>query len=217
MAEIDICNRALGHINHTERITAIDGSDTSAAALACKDIYATVRDELLAEHDWRFAKRIALLAEADAADYAHTVEWDYAYDLPANCVVPREIWTGERLDRADDRFAFETQASETLDAQVLLCDVAPVTASSTSDERQQAPWLKYTARITDTAAMPKWWQRALSYRLATELATRLTGSAQLAARADQMAAFSVSSAMEIDAKTQQVDPAPDSEFIGARS
>lgn len=210
MAEIDICNRALYRIGHTEKVTAIDGSDTTQSAVLCTDLYSKVRDELLATFDWRFAKLVAVLAEDATIDRP---DWTYAYALPSDCLAPREIWSGLRLSAAEDRIPFETQSNAAKTAQLLFCDVEPVTTGDTVD---QAPQLKYTARITDTGAFPALFADALAWALAAELAMPLSASERMANRAAQMAALSLQDAMAWDSRGQQLDPKPTNEFVSAR-
>lgn len=201
--EVAVCNRALFRVGHTKPITALDG--TSEEARVCNAIYAICREELLAALDWPFARRHKVLVEDVTVEHQ---AWEHAYALPADCLVPREIWMGLRRPRTDDRTPFGLEAKADLSGQLLWCDVAPVV--------DEAPYLRYTANVTTVAAWPVLFSDALAWKLAIELSMALAVKRELRQDAAQGYEISLSRAMTSAAEQEQADPSPDSEFLAAR-
>jgi len=80
IGDVGICNEVL--IGLGARPIASFNENTDGA-LACSNVFATVRDDLLAQHDWPCAvKRVELspLAQAPAFGYA------YLFPLPGDCI-----------------------------------------------------------------------------------------------------------------------------------
>lgn len=93
-SEVQICNMALSRIGIDIPIASLD-TEQSKEAAQCRLHYEQVRDAVLADFPWNFAKRRAVLAEL-----ADTVPpgWQYNYALPTDClravaVIPE---TGDR-------------------------------------------------------------------------------------------------------------------------
>lgn len=77
-----IGNRACILLGTAQRIASID--DATPLAQAIKDLFEDCRDEVLAEHPWNPAIRRAVLALSAAT--VELGEWEYAYELPADCL-----------------------------------------------------------------------------------------------------------------------------------
>lgn len=75
-----VCNAALARLGEA-RIFELD--DDNAAARACKLNFPLTRDEVLRSHWWNFAAD-----RAELSQLSETVAfgWDYAYQLPADCL-----------------------------------------------------------------------------------------------------------------------------------
>lgn len=84
--DVSICNSALIKIGVSSRIASLD--EDSKAAILCKEQFPKLRDEVLEQHDWIFARKRASLAPLGTAPV-----WGYAsaFQLPADCLAVREI------------------------------------------------------------------------------------------------------------------------------
>lgn len=158
LSEVAICNQALARVGSSEFINSLDEPTTEARA--CKVLYADARDAVLVAGPWPFATRRALLAEiagSGVPPYAGTeTGWAFRYALPADCLVAREVWAGERNPLAPIPFA--TGYGST--GRVLLADVANAQ-------------LEYTAVVVTPAAFDPGFTDALAWRLAGDLALSL--------------------------------------------
>lgn len=198
-SEIEICNLALVRIGVSAFIETLQ--DPSAEAAACKLLYPTSRDAVLESYAWGFARKVAPLALLSGVE---RTPWLYAYALPADCLLPREIWPGARNQRVDGRIPFESQALPGLDGMALFTD------------KEEAE-LIYTARVVQPGLFSALFSSVLAWRLASELASALPGKRDL--RADALTAYyaELSTAAAVDSSSERVDPQPESEMIAARS
>ncbi len=97
VSQIKVCNLALVRVG-ADTVSSITQSTKSAIILNA--IYEQCRDEVLRMHPWHFAvKRAALAPTSDAPVF----EYDYAYDLPADCLRPLD------LDSLDIDFVVENK------------------------------------------------------------------------------------------------------------
>lgn len=173
-----LCNLALGRVGHADLIgDPFDTNDHSRAAIACRNAYPIARDGTLEAGWWPFA-----LGRERLAGLSRTRDpWAFAYALPHDCLVPRELlrpqgalpaWvaTSEVLSLPPIPFALELSAG----TRVLLTD-------------EPAAELVYTVRVEDPTLFPPLFADALAWRLAADLATTLRGEAGL--RNDCLAAW----------------------------
>jgi len=86
LTSIDVCARALILIGASP-ITSFD--DGTTEAIVADNLYQdTVRD-LLSRHRWRFASsQIQMNRLVDAPEH----KWDAAYQIPAECILPRRVY-----------------------------------------------------------------------------------------------------------------------------
>lgn len=141
-SETSICNLALGLIG-IGRIADIEG--ITAVERDCKSIFDHAREEVLGGYHWAFARRqaeLALSAVAPVIDYLHG-GFDYAYQLPADCIAPKSLSNPETPFRNVD-----DQIYCNLDADV---------------------FLEYTADVADPAKFTPKFVNALAHRLAAQL------------------------------------------------
>lgn len=199
--EVAICNRALLRVGSSKVITSL--SDDTEAARICNAVFAMNRDEVLTEADWPFARRYAVLVEV--ADVNHPA-WTYGYTLPADYLVARAIWSGIRRPVAATPYTIELSEDGT--TLLLLTDEAPVTDA--------APYLRYTARVTDVALFDLLFSDALAWRIAIDLFA-LTKKSDLRDQAVRGYELTLSKAEVSVAEGEALDVAPDSEFVTIRS
>jgi hypothetical protein len=163
-SEVDICNMALGHIGQDANVSAIDPPDGSAEADHCARFYPMARDEILESHAWRFATRRAQLAAVDVPDEVDS--WDYAYQLPNQCIRPLAVFLPESTDdTAAQDFTVETDSTGN---DILYTNVEDAV-------------LKYIARVEDTTKFSPLFTIALARLLAHYLAGPITKASKMAA------------------------------------
>jgi hypothetical protein len=208
-----ICNRALRHLAIGKPIASL--TENSENARACADFYDEVRDEVLRDFNWPFARRFAALAlVGGTATLAVTPEWQYSYRLPDGCLAVRRLMSGSRVETPTTRIPFATGGDDT--GGLLYTDQAVVAATSST---LALPHLEYTASVTAEARFPVDFAQAFSFKLAFYLAPELTGGDpnKLGARAGGMYERILSGAQLAALYEQQRDVEPvDSEFIRAR-
>lgn len=163
--DVDICNLALLRIGTRSSIGSL--AEGSTEANACARFYPLTRDTVLAEHPWSFAaKRSSLALLGDGG----TDRWSFRYAYPSDCLTARAIEPADvpPVHRHRPR-EFEIVSST---------DAAgnPVQAILSS---QPNAVLLYTARIANPGLFPPRFIEALSWKLAAELVSALTGETQL--------------------------------------
>jgi hypothetical protein len=87
-SKIEICNIALSIIG-ADSIRNFD--ENNKRSRMCDVLYESARDELLSSFDWSFARRIAKLQQVPTDTGTHPPGL-YAYKLPNDCKVPRDLW-----------------------------------------------------------------------------------------------------------------------------
>jgi hypothetical protein len=194
-----ICNMALGHLGVGQAVANVD-TERSAEANACRTYYDAALEATLAAFAWPFATKIDDLAlvEADPND-----EWAYSYQVPSDCLEMRRLLSGIRNDSRDTRVPYRIAHGTT--GQVIFTDL----------ENAQA---EYTVRVTDTNRFASLFALALSFRLASYIAPKVTSGDpyKLGDRAMRFFDYEVSAAEASAANGEQPDQEPDSEFIRTR-
>lgn len=82
-----ICNRALSHLGIAKTISDLD-ADGTAESIALLQFYEPSVRQVLRDFAWPFATAFATL---DLVEEDPTVEWDYSYRLPSDCLTVRRI------------------------------------------------------------------------------------------------------------------------------
>ena len=151
-----ICNMALAEIRADARVTDVsDATDGSTEATMCRLYLDTAVRSVFEEYDWRWVSRVRTLAtHGDAAAPGYS----YRYQLPSDCLVPREILIATRA-RNMDPIPFELELDEDGNEHTLLCDTANAQ-------------LRYTTDLF-TESVEQWpgnFREAVKFKLARELA-----------------------------------------------
>src|SRR6266567_5118571 len=106
--QLDIAKMALSDADTRSSITAMDGSDTSPEATACRLYYNYIRDQALRASRWNFAKRTidltvwkALPGTPEATASATSTglwsrafpppPWLYSYTITVDYLYPRRV------------------------------------------------------------------------------------------------------------------------------
>jgi hypothetical protein len=209
-----ICNMCLGHLAVGKTITAItDANDQNAKA--CAVFFDTTRDEVLREFNWPFARRYAtLVLVGGTTTVPVTMDYQYSYRLPADCLRPRRLLPGTRLDVPQTRWSFIVGSDST--GRLLYTDFPVIVA--TADTPQQ-PQLEYTTDITAEAQFTSEFAQALAAKLAFYLAPAISqggDSGKLGARAYQLYQQIINQAQATALNEEVPDPAPESQFVLTR-
>lgn len=200
VSAVRICNMALAHCGVSSFIEAID--QRSKEARLCNLFYAPVRDEVLGDFAWPFAKRVGLLGLVVVDP---TVEWKYAYRYPGDALVVRRVQNGiSRLDTPSSRVVFHVGS----DASGLLIY---------SDQPNAE--IEYTATSTDPLLWPPDFVMAVSLKLAAAIAPALMSDGATKSRVELLGLYEreIGLAHARAANESQPDYAPESEFITSRN
>lgn len=171
---VEIVNLALSRLGESH-IVAL--TDVSKPAREANLVYQTVKDSLLAGHNWSFAKTRAILT---ATATVPSFEYGLTYDLPADCL--RVLFVGDYyvgVDMVDYR-GMPTELF-TIEGRQILTDLGTKTAPSTGNKLN----IRYVKKEDDVTKFSANFTAALSAKLAEVLAEPLTQSETKRARAEQ--------------------------------
>lgn len=189
MSEIAIWNLALGRLG--DGATVSSPNEASRQAELCRMFYPLARRSVLEMHDFNFASRRGVLAQAAENP---SEEWRYAYLRPANAIRVIEVGceTQGRIKQSD-------YMCETLD------DGTQIILSDTEEAR-----CRFTVDVLDVGKWTPLFVEALSWYLASQLAgpiiTGETGRNE-ARRMLQEARFVLGLSTASDANQQRDDRA----------
>lgn len=157
-SQIDIVNLALSHIGQKEWVA--DLNETSSAAQAVKTVWTIAVRKVQRDAPWRFCRRFSSMATVASVP---TTDWLYAYQQPADCLIPRRVVATSSALASVTRMETAPQPFSTMSTgsgMLVLCDKTPAT-------------LEYTAYVADTAQWSDDFVMAFSLYLAAMLAMPL--------------------------------------------
>jgi hypothetical protein len=166
VSEVDIYNQALGALGAQATVTSTSEQSTEADALSAH--YESVRDELLESTPWPWAHRFSgrLNTLPDTEDSPRPMQqFVYWYKLPADVLRVREADREFSPIRPTEPTPFE-QFDDAAQGAVIALDILN-------------PMISYTYRLTDTGRMSPGFVGALKFRLASEVAMKLTANPAL--------------------------------------
>lgn len=191
---VDICNFALGHIGNR---TINSLTETSNEARRCNQFFELARDTTLRALDWNFASRTQALALIDGAS---SLEWDYVYARPSNCLLIRRVFNEGSVDNPTldefEEFRVEGQTA-------IGCDV-------------ETAYCKFTRIITDPNDFDASFNEALSYKLAMLLSKPLTGDMKLRKEMEDAYIKMISEAGKQNGLNRRIKQKKTSSYIDAR-
>lgn len=168
-SDVEIANFALIRVG-AKKIESF--TQRSQEADTINSIYGLIRDSVLQECDWGFARQEKALQEI-GNEWSN---WAYAYRYPNDCIALRYLTTpteavtvNNSLYRASDTLSamptlgnipFETRQNSDGTGRVILCDTYQAVAV-------------YTSKTTDPTIFPPLFVDAFACRLAAELAQTL--------------------------------------------
>lgn len=159
--EIALLNVGLMRMGSSVPIVA--DSDTTNECRVSKLIYPTVRDYVLSDFDWPFARRRVDMTSSQATS-TNTL-WAYQYDYPADCLKAIRILAAAASPRRDEAKPFQIMNNGT---------VVKIYTNEPSAT------LEYTSRITDTTLFDAAFASALGWALAAELCLPLKAKPEMA-------------------------------------
>lgn len=215
LTQENIVQMAAANIGSSEVVTNISTPTTKLEQLGAL-FYATVRDRILAAHNWSWATRRATLTDVTAAEITtpKRLGWAYAYTLPSDLVRFIDLDLGYRSGPAaatydpnepnqlGARWTLEMNTAGT--GKVLLCDISGAVGV-------------YTARITTLSLWDLDAIDALVWAMSFALAMPMAVKSEYAQLAERMASLSLLKAIADDANEAKPDPASTSEIITVRS
>ncbi|KPG01788.1 hypothetical protein IP86_02980 [Rhodopseudomonas sp. AAP120] len=177
--EADIASIALDHIGE-DPISSLD--DGSARAVTCRIHFGSVRDDVLREHWWNFAKAWVRPSQDPVPSEGPLKN---RFPLPADCVAVRFV-----KDLGADEWELESSyrpGSSEIEAQVLVCNSAE-------------PLVCYTRRVTNVSLWDAEFCTAFALKLAAKIAAPLARSFSLASQLDARGDVKVGGAQRRNAR-----------------
>lgn len=195
-----IANMALSHLAVSSLIADLD-TENSKEAKVCRAFYEQVRDMVLSDCEWNFAKRksfaLGLVTENP------TSEWLFAYRYPSECLSILRIESGAGRDSQFTKIPYEL-ASDDVGRLIYI--------------NSQNPRIDYIHRHTQEDKWPPEFAHSLSFLLANVIAPQLTGgdAHKLGDKAFRNYILSLSKAKKKNLNEEEPQLAPMSELEAAR-
>lgn len=184
-SKLEICNMALGLVNG---YVISDPAESSAEALALTTAYEPVLVSMLEQHPWSFATKLASLAVLDGEE---TGEFDYVYELPADCIKVQGT-----IHNLDEQPEFKIRGRK------FYTNENPVE-------------LEYTKKVLDTGSLSPTFVSAFAAALAAFAAPRL-GALKMQQSLFQQAASAIRTAKASDAKNTNKKSTANRTFVNVR-
>ena len=209
---VGVCNLALSRAGHVETITSLDESST--AAEKCSLVYEHVRDNLLRDFVWGFAKRNVALALVSGGEF---VGWDYVYRYPSDCLSARQV-----CDAAGCRMRwYDYNPSNDDSLLTWMPPKVPYQVSGDDDGKtiltdMEEAYLVYTKRMTDTNLMDDSFLDLWAWSIAMEIAPSLRAKSAVISFVANGYQSSRIQAETLNMNEMQKDADPESPAIQAR-
>lgn len=203
-AEAAVCNVALIRVGATKLLENLNGTDVTSRT--CKALFEPTRDQLLQLRPWPFATQradLAVLAD-DEDDTEGRSGWGFTYDLPADCIAPRYIWSGVDNPTKEQEIPWKLESSATLLRRVLLTN-------------QEDAELIYTAKVTEVGRWDPLFREAMAMKLASDFAFGIAKKPALGTELLKHFYATLGIASASAGNQQQALPRPVSEFEAGRS
>ncbi len=195
-SEVQIARLALQHLGDRYDITSLD--EASPEAEQVKLVFDNVRDMVLREHPWKFARKYATPASL-AGDVPPN--WDFMFSYPSDALRVTRIVNPLGDDKPPIRFEV---ARNSADLRVILCN-------------ESEPTIEYTKQVTDPQQFDPQFVTALSYRIAQYIAMPITGDRAVMSDMKTLADVEIGKAQASDANEGFETPRPaEATWIAAR-
>ena len=196
ISEVDICNKALNYLQ-AGAISSLE--DNTASAIACRAVFDTMRDSVLADYPWGFATFIEV-PTLIASEIL--IGWSYLYATPIKCLSIRKVFIDDASTNPDP-----IEYRECL---------SPTTEVKAIAVNYEDPYVEYTRQITDPAIWSVKFADVLSLRLAAEIGARITGKTEAATEAANRYSLSIGEAKRLDGGSKNVSKTKTSSYENAR-
>ena len=169
----EISNLAISHLGIGKEIANLDTEQTEEAS-ACRRYFESAKKATLSDLDWTFATKFAVLnlIESEPND-----EWNFSYRYPSDCINMRRILSGQRQDTQKTRVPYRISADSA--GRIIYTD-------------KEDAEIEYTKNVTDPGLFSAEFTLALSFRLASYIAPRLTGGDPFKMKQEMLAQYELS-------------------------
>jgi|DEB0MinimDraft_10_1074344.scaffolds.fasta_scaffold02080_5 hypothetical protein len=196
----EISNLAISHLGIGKEIANLDTEQTEEAS-ACRRYFESAKKATLSDLDWTFATKFAVLnlIESEPND-----EWNFSYRYPSDCINMRRILSGQRQDTQKTRVPYRISADSA--GRIIYTD-------------KENAEIEYTKNVTDPGLFSAEFALALSFRLASYIAPRLTGGDPFKMKQEMLAQYEIElgRAKKKNMNEETADILPESEMITIRS
>lgn len=156
MDTLGIWNSAIGRIGLSAFIQALD--ERSNQAITCNRFYEGVRDRVLSEYDWGFAKKYSLAQDIGSPPTG----WNNRFQYPNDCLAVREVLDAKGIEVTAWQVV-DNEANGGLAIVVNYCQWATLPLT-----------VRYTARVVNPGLFSSKFTNALIWCLAAEVAGPLS-------------------------------------------
>jgi hypothetical protein len=192
----EIANMAISHLGLGKEIANLD-TEQSKEASACRRFFEVAKEAVLLDYEWSFATKQATLnlVEEDPND-----DWAYSYRYPVDCLTIRRIVSGVRNETLSARIPFKIAKDDA--GKLIYTD-------------EESAVIEYTEDITDPTYFPSQFIIALSFRLASYIAPRITQGDPFKMKQEMLAQYQLelNQAKKTDMNEEVQDLIPESESI----
>ena len=168
---VDICNMAIAEVDGRS-INSLD--EKSREAQQCKLWFDNVRDFILRDTEWQFAKKTAVLALLDV----DLLEWVYGYKYPSDCHYMRsvvaDIFSDGPLDTDSVTRIWPNTVNGTVDPEAVFA-IENVDGERVIGTDLTNAYGIYTKKVTDTALFDPLFETAMTHYLAATIAIPVVG------------------------------------------
>jgi hypothetical protein len=194
LADVDMCNMALGHLGISVNIQSINPPDQTTQAAVLAFWYPICRNELLQSAPWNFAYNDVNLAQEPVPSQTGpqlgfaAPGWQYSYQYPNDCLQPIAVttlagqrfgpqfwlgywWPSVGMTLTIPKIPYKVMESQVNPGQLcILCDFLATP--------QNPLYLFYIQCVTNTAQFDPMFCNTLSYLLGWRAGTQLRADKQ---------------------------------------
>lgn len=189
-SKMDIGNQVLGLLGVTQQIADLD-NPTNDAEKQLNLWWDDCVKEILERHDWKFARGHAALASTTAP----SEEYDYAYQMPNDCLAARYLWD--------------------VDAKKRITDSEYEVSGRTICTSLESAYLVYTKNTEVVGNYPAFFVKALRYLLASYMAPKFGDKASKSDEMLEKYEKAIFKAIEIDCSQNNYPDTGEDQWLSA--
>ena len=163
-SKTNICNLALGHLGVSNEIANLE-TERSKEAQACRRFFDIVRDLILRDFNWPFARKVVKLSLIKENPSS---KWCFSYRYPSDAIRLIKLYPANETGAS-----FETYNA--YEGMKIPYEVARDDKARAIWTNLEIPELEYISDVDDVTDYPPDFQLAFSYLLAGHIAPRITG------------------------------------------